>query len=49
MTREAEPDPNTIRETYTEHSVGDQKVAEIADPDNDDAWITSSTTSTIER
>jgi len=37
-----------IRETYTEYPQGDHTIAEIGDPANEDAWITSTLTYTIE-
>ncbi len=37
-----------IRETYTEYAEGETVIAKIADPDDTDAWITSTLTYAIE-
>lgn len=37
-----------IRETYVEYQRDGRAIAEIADPANDDAWITSTLTYPIE-
>lgn len=41
-------DDGEIRETYREYAVGQTRVATIADPRNDAAWIQSTCTSTVE-
>ncbi|MFB6141370.1 MAG: hypothetical protein ABEJ26_13165 [Halosimplex sp.] len=38
-----------IRETYEEYDVGDTRLAMIADPENEHAWIQSDLTEPIEQ
>ncbi|QPV64909.1 hypothetical protein I7X12_10000 [Halosimplex litoreum] len=38
-----------IRETYEEYDVGDTRLAMIADPENEHAWIQSDVTEQIEQ
>jgi len=40
---------NEIRETYEEYDVGDARLAMIADPENEHAWIQSDRTDEIEQ
>lgn len=36
-----------IRETYEEYDLGTARIAMIADPDNDEAWIQSDVTEPV--
>ena len=38
-----------IRETYEEYDVGDTRLAMIADPENEHAWIQSDRTDAVEQ
>ena len=38
-TRSTEAAESAIRETYEEYDVGDTRLAMIADPENEHAWI----------
>jgi len=37
-----------IRETYEEYDIGDTRLAMIADPENEHAWIQSDVTESVE-
>ena len=45
----AESAEEAIRETYEEYDVGDTRLAMIADPENEHAWIQSDRTLSIEQ
>lgn len=38
-----------VRETYEEYTIGETRLALIADPENEHAWIQSDVTDDIER
>ncbi|WP_164471591.1 hypothetical protein [Halosimplex salinum] len=48
-THSAEDADGAIRETYEEYDVGDTRLAMIADPENEHAWIQSDQTEPIEQ
>ena len=48
-TRSTEAAESAIRETYEEYDVGDTRLAMIADPENEHAWIQSDLTDPIEQ
>jgi len=48
-TRSTEAAESAIRETYEEYDVGDNRLAMIADPENEHAWIQSDLTEAIEQ
>jgi len=48
-TRSTEAAESAIRETYEEYDVGDARLAMIADPENEHAWIQSDLTEPIEQ
>lgn len=50
MSAHSTKDPEgAIRETYEEYDVGDTRLAMIADPENEHAWIQSDRTDAIEQ
>ncbi|WP_436925372.1 hypothetical protein [Halosimplex amylolyticum] len=48
-THTTETTDEAIRETYEEYDVGDTRLAMIADPENEHAWIQSDQTEPIEQ
>lgn len=48
-THSTETSDGAVRETYEEYDVGDTRLAMIADPENEHAWIQSDLTEPIEQ
>ena len=47
-TRSPPSEPDDVRATFQEYTIGSTRVATIADPENHNAWIQSTVTTAVE-